>query len=165
MKRIPRQEVIYLFPLLTVSRLKLKNIFQRQSRSTDGGTDAVTKGNERERDRGREWKKKRKVRRSPPWQRNDYARVEIQKRQVWQPDIVWSRWNYFPPGTVSREIKRFSSARVVMKRRWFTNDFRFLETRRSFELNIKNLEAFAVLLFVFFIPLLFVRKQTQNCGG
>lgn len=88
--------------------------------------------------------------------RNDYARVEIQKRQVWQPDIVWSRWNYFPPGTVSREIKRFSSARAVMKRRWFTNDFRFLEARRSFELNIKNLVAFAVLLFVFLIPFLFV---------
>lgn len=117
------------------------------------------KGRETKEESEKKKKRKRKVRRSPPWQpfpRNDYARVEIQKRQVWQPDIVWSRWNYFPPGTVSREIKRFSSARAVMKRRWFTNDFRFLEARRSFELNIKNLVAFAVLLFVFLIPLLFV---------
>lgn len=110
----PRQEVIYLFPLLTVSRLKLKNIFQRQSRSTEGRMPwpKETKGRggekERERDRGREWKKKSN---DPlPWRRfriTTMLELKFKSSKFGGQDIVWSRWNYFPPGTRISRNKAF----------------------------------------------------------
>lgn len=133
----PRQEVIYLFPLLTVSRLKLKNIFQRQSRSTEGRMPWPKETKEegerkRERDRGREWKKESND--PPPWRHGFRITTMLElkfKSSKFGGQILFGRDEIISHlALVSREIKRFSSARAVMKQRWFTNDFRFLEARR-----------------------------------
>lgn len=78
------------------------------------------------------------------------------------------RWNYFPPGAGFSEIKRCprgTGRRAVMKRRWFTNDFRsFKPPFPPIRIKRHIFGDFIVVLFASFIyfPFVYAEKRINQ---